>query len=609
MALREPHLDKESLMRAWREHGRRLDTTYRDTMPAGSKSTPETLNAAANLNRFLDHGFSLARLDDDIGRRLEARTTTGELQVQGYDRLALQAERERLTEEYMWFMEYRRESDLKPVYPGKVDQGARVSELSADGHSVVSGWNPDHALGRSMMLLEDARSAIPAFGHAVANARSVLSPSYQTCVALNQASAAFLGGQTAAAPGRMLMAGRMAADAWGEGVGAAHRMPAESLCRLVYPDHEAVRLRQRLHGRAPSAVQALEADGSVAAGFLPDTPSDQERTDPQDGPQAQAPAVDVPVPWMGAVAVADVLASHVAAGRLEADEAMHLLRSTIDPDVGVAPLWPDVLEQARNPVAAATGPDASLSPGRLFVQSSALLSEGQKANFERLLSAFAQPLQALPPDISLLAEEVMALHYVDEVSVSGGLNRPLDTEAVRALCQGPAGELPGAAEGLDGVALLPPELPDALKPRQAQVVQAMAPMLASEAGADWSDEEHERLHAYALQTTVRHHLGPDLTGAWLSPDRAHVGLLDSVGVLREFAVAEALSRDTDAIHRQTVRIWAAHGPQSQVPTTSRHRHHGDSHGGHAEAPDDPAVLGGAQQGPVGSTGGLASSPA
>ncbi len=601
-------MDKEALKRAWDARGKQLDSAYRATKAEGSDTTHETLKAAADLNRFLDHGFALSRLDNDIGRRLDARTLAGEPMVQGYDRLALQAERARLTEEYMWFMEYRRESDLKPVNPGTVVDGLRRIELSKDGTEVVSGWNPDSALGRSMIVFEDARSAVPAFGDAVAKARSALSPSYQTCVALNQASAAFLGGQTAAVPGKTLMAGRMAADTWGEGVGAAHRMPAENFCRLVYPDHEAGRVRQRLHGQAPDVVPVQVAESAVAAGSEPVRDTDQVRTDPQDGQQAQAPSVDVPVPWLGALAVTDVLAFHVAQGRLEADEAAQLLRSSTGPDAGVSTLWPELLAQARGPVPEVAEADTSLTPGRSFVQSSGLLSEGQKANFERLLSAFAEPLQALPPDQRVMAEEVMALHYVDEVSVCGGLNRPLDTEVVRSLCQGPANGLPGAAEGPEDKAEALAEPPEALKARQAQVVQSMAPLLGSEAAAGWSSQDHERLQAHALQTTVRHHLGPDMVGAWLSADRAHIGLLDSTGVLREFAVADALAQDAEVTHAKTGQIWAAQHKLAQAPApTGKSRRHGDGHGAEEESPSGSAAQMGAHQGLLGvESGGLAS---
>jgi len=597
-------MDKQILTQAWTEHGKRLAASLAATQ-AGSM---DRLQAAAELNRFLDHGFALSRLDADIGRRLEAHTLAGEPIVQGYDRLALQAERERLTEEYMWFMEYRRESELKPVNPGTVVDGLRRIELSKDGTEVVSGWNPDHALGRSMIVFEDARSAVPAFGDAVAKARNALSPSYQTCVALNQASAAFLGGQTAAVPGRTLMAGRMAADTWGEGVGAAHRMPAENFCRLVYPDHEAGRLRQRLHGQAPEAELVRDAESPAVAGSLPVAPADQLRTDLQDGQQAQAPTVDVPVPWLGAVAVADVLASHVAAGRLDADDAAHLLRSSTEPDAGVSTLWPELLAQAGSQVPAAAEPDAQLTPGRSFVHSSALLSAGQKENFERLLSAFAEPLQALPPDQRVMAEEVMALHYVDEVSVCGGLNRPLDTEVVQALCQGSAGGLSGAAADPQDKAEALAELPDALTPRQAQVEQAMAPLLASDAAAGWTDQDHERLQAHALQTTVRHHLGPDLAGAWLSADRARVGLLDTTGVLREFSVADALAQDAEVTHAKTGQIWAAQHKQALAPTTTgKSRRHGDSHGADEDTTSGPGAQTGAHQGLLGvESGGLAS---
>jgi len=548
-------MDKEALKQAWDAHGKLLGRAYRNTLVDGSPPSLDTLNAAAELNRFLDHGHALARIDGDIALRLAARDAQGEYRLQGHDRVALQSQQQRLTDEYMWFMEYRRESELQPVFPGKVDDGLRRSELSADGHDVVTGWNPDSALGRGLLLLEDAKSALPAFGEALAQARTALTPGYQTCVTVNQAAASFLGGTTAVVRGRTDLAGRMAADAWGEGVGAAYRTPAQEWCRLAYPDQQL--------GRVSEADAALDSGTALAE-------AGQPRQALGDLPQSHAGAgehhaVDVPVALLASYAVADALAAQVARQQLSPDDALPLLRSSTDPRAGIEAVWPELLAQAGH---ATLAPEAAtqLLPGRAFVQATALLAPEQKNNFQCLMEVFAEPLAGLSDEDRLVAEEVMAFHYVDELAVHGGLDRPLDMQALQAMralqttlpheVEAPMPE--GAHEPL---AVSGAELPEGLKGQQAQVSQVMSGLMGSAAAQPWSLQERDRLEAFALSTAVQHRLGPSLEGAWLSKDGQRIGLLDRTGVLREFAVADALSQDAQTSLEQAAQRWGEHEQQ------------------------------------------------
>ncbi|MDO8906041.1 hypothetical protein [Hydrogenophaga sp.] len=543
-------MDKDALMQGWRAHGKRLQNAVELAVSTGRPKAG--LEAAAELNRFLDHPRDLMRLDAEADRHLSARNAQGEWRVNGYDRVALQAHRERLANEHQWFMEYKQESGISPVYPAKVSHGAQVSELSEDGRSVIMRWDTRTLPGLIRQGWEDLKSEAPQVVQSIRQTWVDRGPSdrtlYELCVSLNRTAVGALGGFTAPIT-RAGVAGHLSNDVWGEAAGMAAQKPIEQKCRLAIP-RSAPSLadwHRQVIGAAPEGHGLQIHEGEAVA------------------------HVDVPATWFASHAVADELATRTAHGQLLPQEAQTVLQQVTEPKTGMAGIWPDLLaQQAQRERAASqnlqehTHTAADMS-GRAWVADSPMLSPVQKANFHELVNHFETPLSQLTAQDRRLSEQVMALHYVDEVSVHGGMDESVAAKlaALNRAVHAPSGQAATIQAPSGGVLHLEPQhWPDGLSAHRQALNQALAPVLEGKEGHDqWTHEQTQRLQAYALRTTVHHHLGPDFNGAWLSHDGQRVGVLDSVGVLRDFAVADAMKQSPQQSWSDAASSWeaVAHG--------------------------------------------------
>ncbi|MBA4263884.1 MAG: hypothetical protein C0453_02285 [Comamonadaceae bacterium] len=552
-------MDKVALMQGWRAHGKRLQNASEHAVSAGSPIAG--LEAAAELNRFLDHPRDLMKLDAEADRHLSARNAQGEWLVNGYDRVALQAHRDRLANEHQWFMEYKQESGISPVYPAKVSHGAQVSELSEDGRSVITRWDTQTLPGLLRQAWEDMKTEAPQVVQNIRQALADRGPSdrtlYELCVSLNRTAASALGGFTAPIT-RAGVAGHLSNDVWGEAAGMAAQRPIEQTCRLAIP-RSAPSLtdwHRQVIGTAPKGHGLQIHEGEAVA------------------------HVDVPATWFASHAVADALATSTVNGQLQPQEAQAVLQQVAEPSTGMAELWPALRAQAeRGSAAAQTLSDhtAAVMSGRAWVADSPMLSSMQKSNFQELVNHFETPLSQLTRQDRRLSEQVMALHYVDELLVHGGMDEPVAAKlaaldrSVHAL-SALATPIPTPS---GGVPHQEPQhnWPDVLSTHQRALNQTLAPMLEGKEGhGQWTHEQAQQLQAYALRTTVHHHLGPDFSGAWLSQDGQRVAVLDSVGVLRDFAVADALKQSPQQSWSEAASGWEAAAHDTALArATSRDR--------------------------------------
>lgn len=544
-------MDKDALMQGWRAHGKRLQNASEHAVSTGRSMAG--LEAAAELNRFLDHPRDLMRLDAEADRHLSARNVQGEWRVNGYDRAALQAHRERLANEHQWFMEYRQESGISPVYPAKVSHGAQVSELSEDGRSVVTRWDTQTLPGLLRQAWEDMKAEAPQVVQNIRQAWDDRGPSdrtlYELCVSLNQTAAGGLGGMTAPIA-RAGMTGKMASEVWGEAAGMAYKGPAEYTCRLAIPRGapSLADWHRQVIGAAPEGHGLQIHEGEAVA------------------------HVDVPATWFASHAVADELATRTVNGQLQPQEAQAMLQQVAEPSTGMAGIWPDLLAQAERERAGPQNlpehPVADLS-GRAWVANSPMLSPVQKTNFQKLLNHFETPLAQLTTQDRRLSEQVMALHYVDEVSVHGGMDEPVAPKLAalnRSLHLPSAHQEPHSTlSGGDPHQESQHHWPDGLSAHWQALNQTLAPVLEGREGhGQWTHAQVQQLQAYALRTTAHNHLGPDFNGAWLSHDGQRVGVLDSVGVLRDFAVADALKQSPQQSWSEAANSWEASALEAAV---------------------------------------------
>lgn len=562
-------MDKVALQQAWKTHGDRLkeavgefqiqsqtDADAEATVAVREAATRRNLgqlSAAAELNRFLDHPRDLMRLDAEADRHLSARNAQGEWRVDGYDRVALEAHRERLANEHQWFMEYKRESGISPMYPAQVRHGAQLSELSEDGRSVVTRWDTQTLPGLIRQGWEDLKTEAP---QAIKNIRQSISdhgPSdrtlYELCVSLNRTAAGALGGFTAPMT-RAGMAGHLSNDVWGEAAGMAAQGPIEQTCRLAIPRSapSMADWHRQVIGSAPEGSGLKIHEGEAVA------------------------HVNVPASWFASHAVADELAERASSGQLQPQEAQNVLQRVAEPNSGVAELWPALLAQAERhraepkPLQEQTAAEMS---GSAWVAESSMLSPMQKANFQELVKHFDAPLAQLTAQDRRLSEQVMALHYVDEVSVHGGMDEPVASKlaAMKRSEHVSSGQMErdSALSGESAHQEPQSPWPDGLAAHQRTLNQALAPVLeGGEAHGRWPHEQAQQLQAYALRTAVHHRLGPDFNGAWLSQDGQRVGVLDSVGVLRDFAVADALKQSPQQSWAEAASAWEGTAHEATV---------------------------------------------
>lgn len=562
-------MDKDALMQGWRAHGKRLQNASEHAVSTGR--TMAGLEAAAELNRFLDHPRDLMRLDAEADRHLSARNAQGEWRVNGYDRVALQAHRERLANEHQWFMEYRQESGISPVYPGQARHGAQLSELSEDGRSVVTRWDTQTLPGLLRQAWEEIKTEAPQVVQNIRQTWDDRGPSdrtlYELCVSLNRTAAGALGGFTAPIS-RAGMAGQMSNDVWGETAGMAAQKPIEQTCRLAIP-RSAPSLadwHRQVIGTAPerSGLQIHEGEKVVH--------------------------VDVPATWFASHAVADELATRTANDLLRPQEAQAVLQQVAEPSTGMAELWPSLLAQAdreRADLRSLHEHTATEMSGRAWVADSPMLSPMQKSNFQELVNHFETPLAQLTTLDRRLSEQVMALHYVDEVSVHGGMDEPVAGKlaALNRSLHAPSGhpEPHSTQSGGDPHQESQHQWPDGLSAHQQALNQTLAPVLEGREGlGQWTHEQAQQLQAYALRTTVQHHLGPDFNGAWLSQDGQRVGVMDSVGVLRDFAVADALKQSPQQSWSEAASSWEVSAHEAAVARTTI-RDRAASEGSHSSA--------------------------
>jgi hypothetical protein len=537
-------MDKDALMQGWRTHGKRLQNAAEHAV---STNRPMAgLEAAAELNRFLEHPRDLMRLDAEADRHLSARNAQGEWRVNGYDRLALQAHRERLANEHQWFMEYRQESGISPVYSGQARHGAQLGELSEDGRSVITRWDTQTLPGLLRQAWEDMKTEAPQVVQNIRQAWDDRGPSdrtlYELCVSLNRTAAGALGGFTAPVS-RAGMAGQMSNDVWGEAAGMAAQKPIEQTCRLAIP-RSAPSLadwHRQVIGTAPEANGLQIHEGGAVA------------------------YVDVPIAWFASHAVADELATRTANGQLQPQEVHAVLQQMAEPSTGMAGLWPALRAQAEreraDPQNLPEHTAADLS-GRAWVADSPMLSTLQKANFQELVNHFETPLSQLTRQDRRLSEQVMALHFVDEVAVHGGMDEPVAAKpaALNRFAPALSGLPMPISKPSGGVPHREPQLhwPEGLSAYQRVLNQTLAPMFeGKESHGQWTQEQTKQLQAYALRTAAHHHLGPGFNGAWLSDDGQRVGVLDSVGVLRDFAVADALKQSPEQSWSEAASAWKA----------------------------------------------------
>jgi hypothetical protein len=545
-------MQKEPLKQAWKEKGERLSVAYKDA------SGIDRLEAAAALNRFLDHPRDLARLDADIEKHLLIRDPQREWRVQGYDRIALETQRQRLANEYQWFMEYRRDSGLSPVYPDMVRHGAHLSELTADGHGVVTRWNTETLSGLIGQTWTSLKADAPKVAEQARDALAEFTPNDETlfrlCVNLNQAAASGIAPPLRGAG----LGGRMGADVWGELASQSAQAPAAQVCRIAYPwgaplaqawQEQAERLA--LDGGEPQPLRVQATDDGVV--------------------------VDVPTPWLATHALADELARQVVRGEQSEGQAMATVHRLAAAGMEVEPTWSPLrwpaasansaFEGEANQNVSTMSEDRLPAGGAQWLAASPMLSLSQKMNFTALRDHFEPRLARLSPDDRELTEAVMALHYLDEVAVHGGLEQPI----------GPSMKDGQMAKSMSGTAntdaTVLPEWPEALHGQRAALNGALSEVWSSQTDwAEWSSADRQRLEAHALHTAVQHRLGPSFSGAWRSANGERVGMLDSTGVFRDFAVADAMQQDAQSTLQEVQQMWAS--AQREVTGLEPHRHRG-----------------------------------
>jgi hypothetical protein len=263
------------------------DSSLRD---AAYQAGLQSHAAAREYNQFLGSGNTASKLSLDIYNRLNAQ---GGPPLSPIERLALETQRQQLTDFAQQFGEFLAQQQMRPVWPDPVNQGGKTT--FADGRSEwdysIQGW-----WGRAVEWASDLSTAV---GDAFRGAAS--SPNnYESCkYAWEQLQGALLKGPLAA-PGKFpgwpgIAAGQM----WDDTVNKSFpNSPAEATCRLIWPK-----------GQVPESIRLY---GMSTDSFNPAL--------------GDLTAFDVPASLLATVAVGDMLASQVAKGIVSQADATAWLR-------------------------------------------------------------------------------------------------------------------------------------------------------------------------------------------------------------------------------------------------------------------------------------------